>query len=140
MRALTLLEPWATLVVLGKKEWETRSWPTKIRERVAIHASKGFPRKNQDICFEEHFFKALRRHGVEHSRFAPGCVIGFADILDCLRTEDVRDTLTADEIAFGDWSDGRWCYRLGNPETTVPIPARGALNFWRWKNPRYPLL
>ena len=41
MRILTLTQPWATLMAIGAKTIETRSWGTKYRGPVAIHASKG---------------------------------------------------------------------------------------------------
>ena len=43
MKALSLTQPWAELVVLGEKQWETRSWRTSHRGRIAIHAAKKFP-------------------------------------------------------------------------------------------------
>jgi hypothetical protein len=44
MKALSLTQPWATLVVTGEKEVETRSWRTNHSGMIAIHASKGFRR------------------------------------------------------------------------------------------------
>ncbi len=41
MKALSLLQPWATLVVIGVKQIETRSWSTAYRGPLLIHASKG---------------------------------------------------------------------------------------------------
>lgn len=43
LRAITLHQPWATLVALGVKTIETRSWPTKYRGRILIHAAKRTP-------------------------------------------------------------------------------------------------
>ena len=43
MKALSLTQPWASLVVIGAKCYETRSWATNYRGPLAIHASKGFP-------------------------------------------------------------------------------------------------
>lgn len=43
IRGLTLTQPWATLVALGEKHYETRSWDTGYRGLVAIHAAKKFP-------------------------------------------------------------------------------------------------
>ena len=40
MKAISIHQPWANYVVLGLKQYETRSWHTKIRGRVAIHAAK----------------------------------------------------------------------------------------------------
>ena len=42
MKALTLTQPWATLIAVGAKRIETRSWGTSYRGRIAIHAAKGF--------------------------------------------------------------------------------------------------
>ena len=37
MKAITLTQPWATLVMLGQKQWETRSWRTHYTGALAIH-------------------------------------------------------------------------------------------------------
>jgi hypothetical protein len=41
MKGLTLTQPWATLVAIGAKRIETRSWPTRYRGLLAIHAGAG---------------------------------------------------------------------------------------------------
>lgn len=41
MKAITLTQPWATLVAIGVKKIETRSWATAYRGPLAIHAAKG---------------------------------------------------------------------------------------------------
>lgn len=40
--ALSIQQPWAWLLVNGFKPVENRSWPTKVRGRIAIHAGKKF--------------------------------------------------------------------------------------------------
>ena len=40
MKALTIKEPWATLIIEGYKEYEFRSWQTKYRGKIYIHATK----------------------------------------------------------------------------------------------------
>jgi len=40
MKAITIWQPWATLIVCGLKRYETRSWPTHYRGPLIIHASK----------------------------------------------------------------------------------------------------
>lgn len=50
MKALSLTQPWATLVAIGAKHIETRSWSSSFRGRIAIHASKGFPKHARDFC------------------------------------------------------------------------------------------
>lgn len=40
MKAITIHQPWASLIVSGDKLYETRTWPTKHRGPIAIHAGK----------------------------------------------------------------------------------------------------
>ena len=39
MKAITIWQPWATLLPLGVKLYETRSWATSYRGPIAIHAA-----------------------------------------------------------------------------------------------------
>lgn len=48
MKALSIRQPWAWLIVNGFKDIENRSWHTKYRGPVLIHASKGLTRKEYD--------------------------------------------------------------------------------------------
>src|SRR6185312_15053079 len=62
IRTISLTQPWASLVMLGAKKIETRSWPAPkamIGQRIAIHASKGFPPDARDACLDPFFFRAL---------------------------------------------------------------------------------
>lgn len=45
MKAITIRQPWAGLIAVGEKVYETRSWPTKYRGPIAIHAGKSDPLK-----------------------------------------------------------------------------------------------
>lgn len=40
MKAITIWQPWASLLAHGMKQYETRSWATKYRGPIAIHAAK----------------------------------------------------------------------------------------------------
>ena len=51
MKALSLTQSWATLVTIGAKKLETRSWPTYYRGPLLIHAAKGFPPAARAICY-----------------------------------------------------------------------------------------
>lgn len=41
MKVLTIKQPWATLIMQGYKRFEFRSWQTKYRGDLLIHAGKG---------------------------------------------------------------------------------------------------
>lgn len=59
MKTLTLTQPWASLVALGQKNIETRSWRTSYRGPLAIHAAKGMSKEDKELCFTDPFFGAL---------------------------------------------------------------------------------
>ena len=49
----------------------------------------------------------------------------------CCSTESLRDILSEQEQAWGDYSDGRFAFELRDVrELRVPVPAKGALGFW----------
>jgi hypothetical protein len=64
VKILTLTQPWATLVALGAKQIETRSWSTPYRGSIAIHAAAGLkpvggPMGLQALCSDQHFRSAI---------------------------------------------------------------------------------
>ncbi len=59
MKAISLLQPWATLVAIGAKRIETRSWATNYRGPLAIHASKS-PKMVNKLTWDEPFYSALK--------------------------------------------------------------------------------
>lgn len=111
MRALSLTQPWATLVAVGEKKIETRSWRTNYRGPFAIHAARGFPNWAKDLIFTDDYFKeSLARHGYLENRQLPlGAIIGFAAIENCLSTAFIRATESNNqkELTFRDYSEGR---------------------------------
>lgn len=51
--------------------------------------------------------------------------------IDCVPVEYVRGIINDDERAFGDYSDGRFAWKLADPRPfEYPIPMRGALGLW----------
>lgn len=69
MKAISLYQPWATLVAIGEKKIETRSWRTDYRGPLAIHASKNDrycnPKSKDYLCDREPFYSALQ-HGFRY--------------------------------------------------------------------------
>ena len=133
MKLLSLWEPWATLMALGQKRIETRSWSTSYRGGLAIHASKGGLSKTtlSDVLCEPMFRAAL-----DGEPLSPGCIVAVVNLIDCLPMEsriclpgvfdDYPKLDTPQEREFGDFGEGRWAwvtdrvYRLAKP-----IPFRG---------------
>lgn len=124
MKALTLTQPWATLVISGRKRVETRSWSTSIRDRIAIHAAKSMPWWAIEVAVE---------FGLDAHLLPRGAVLGTVAIADVLPTEEIRDALSDQELAYGEYSPGRFAWLLEDPHALeTPVPSTGALGFWRW--------
>lgn len=149
MKILTLTEPWATLVRIGAKRIETRSWMPHYHGPLAIHAAKTFPVWTRDLCATAPFREALATAGVHSWRdLEPtlGCILAtcelyevrptpahitlFAAAPDCATW---TDELSVQEYAFGDYSPGRYGLFLRSvaPLERV-IPATGALGLWEY--------
>ena len=79
MKALTIKEPWATLIIEGYKEYEFRSWKTNYRGKILIHAGKSLE-KNQAKKFAEYNLK-----------YSCGEIIGEADLVDCIKVTEEFD-------------------------------------------------
>lgn len=97
-RGITIRQPWASLIGLGVKAWETRSRPTSYRGPVMIHAARRPPTPG-DIGASPYFVAHdgsgdLCTHGSVPDRYAPlplGAVVAVADIVDCLPIKAPHD-------------------------------------------------
>jgi len=140
MKALTLRQPYATLVAIGAKRVETRSWRTRYRGPLAIHAAATFPLQARELCSREPFRSALLAGGYEQVDSLPlGGVIARCRLVDCLPTSAAAGSdhgelppAASDEWEFGDYSPGRFMWLLADVESIEPRPARGALGLWEW--------
>lgn len=108
MKALTIKQPWAGLILVAGKDIENRNWPTNFRGRVAIHASA----RAEDTPPQKY---------AGHPAFTNGAVVGTVEIVDCVYKSD------------SEWFFGPYGYVLRNPVVfDTPIPAKGQLGFWEW--------
>lgn len=140
MKVISLLQPWATLVVIGAKQIETRSWNTKFRGDILIHASAKFDRAQQMLCRQDPFSKFIQ----DCSDLPRGAIIGRATLIYTDTTDlyltlfGVREKLgwvkrliVENEKAFGDYTPGRYGWLMQRPVPfQKPIPAKGSLGLW----------
>jgi len=125
MRALSLTQPWATLVVSGAKSFETRSWTTSYRGPLLIHAAKGFP------SFARNFAETERALGRLPGKLPFGAIVGKVLLKNVYRTDEIAPTLTALERLYGDYAWGRWAWELTDAVMfDDPIPYKGALGLF----------
>lgn len=129
MKALTLMQPWASLLVLGEKRIETRSWGTRHRGPLAITASKS--RLHLAACYAAHYREALARHGLTADTLPLGAVIGTVNVVECRPSEEFEGALSEQEAAFGDFTAGRLGWLCSDPKSLPkPIPCTGCMGVW----------
>ena len=161
-KVLTLTQPWATLVAIGAKKIETRSWSTSYRGPLAIHAADGLGPVGgldglADLIRREPFKSALgdlirdtqRPTWVTTERLPRGAIVAACELIDCREVvenrtqvdnywrayEGLRAVLPPDEPerSFGDYTPGRYAWLLADIRALPePIPARGQLGLWTW--------
>ena len=87
MKAITVLQPWAWLLVSGKKRCETRSWKTNYRGEILIHAGK---KDMTGTMMRETLFEArcMKRAGVSRAEIVTGAIIGKANLVNCVRIDE----------------------------------------------------
>lgn len=136
MKALTLTQPWASLVIEGVKNWETRSWRPSglvIGERIAIHAAKDWTRDDVEFAFDlaARDILPLARHPEPDTDLPRGVVLGTVVFTGYTPTGPGFGEL---EELLGDYTPGRFAWGLADPrEYARPIPARGMLGLWSWE-------
>ncbi len=110
MRALTIRQPWASLIVCGEKDVENRTWTTRYRGVLAIHAGRRFDQNLQPW---------QRSIVAKVDAFPRAAIIGFVELVDIVRDSTSR------------WAEPR-CYHwvLTNPHAIEPVPERGRLGLW----------
>ena len=137
LRGFTLHQPWASLIAVGAKRIETRSWATSYRGWLAIHAGRRIP--DSALLDSEPFASALglNAHGVwlplgsivavaHLERIAPTGDAGTIPLL-CQRRGWDWET----ERLFGDFTPGRFGWVLTDVQSLrEPIPCRGAQGLW----------
>ena len=138
MKALTLSQPWATLVALGAKRIETRSWFTTYRGRLAIQASSHITKEAIAICWHPLYRAALEAAGYIATSGPPdnpfnlpiGAVLAIVTLVDMQRI-NVENVPGEPEYSFGDYTPGRYAWYLEDVyRLPDPIPAKGRLGLF----------
>jgi hypothetical protein len=134
MKALSLLQPWATLIMLGYKQFETRSWVTKHRGPLAIAASAGKPAWAREACAPgTDLGQLLDNHGLTFDGLPRGAVLGVCRVNSMHKMDKTWDLVLGEvELACGDYTNGRVAWALSHVQAfATPIPCKGALSLWQ---------
>lgn len=116
MKALTICQPYAELIMRRLKRVENRTWPTKYRGPMYIHAGKS-----------RHWLEAEDLRCYPNMPF--GAVVGIADVIDCLpllRIEQGEFDQKYPWLRAHEHANGPWCWILDNVVPIGPWPYRGA--------------
>jgi hypothetical protein len=100
--ALSVKQPWASLIASGKKTIETRTWATTYRGPLLIVSSK-----KPDIP-------------------PAGCALALVRLVGCWPMRGCDE-----EGACCGWYEGAWAWRLADIRRLKPFPVRGALGIYR---------
>jgi putative component of membrane protein insertase Oxa1/YidC/SpoIIIJ protein YidD len=151
LKALTILQPWASLLAIGEKLYETRSWATKYRGPIAIHAGKQDFRvliRTLPVNTQKAMYDALcDAYGIKSgafTRLTAGAIIATAELIEChcivqhgsngIVTDRGTITCSEQELIFGDFTPGRYAWAFANMKLLPePIPARGHQRLWEWE-------
>lgn len=135
MKALSLWQPWASLVACGAKTVETRHWPAPasiVGERIAVHAAKRSSELHMLRApdFDRALHERADRVRMVDGRLPLGFIVATAVVSDCVRMDSalidrVRDE-QPDELAFGHWEVGRFAWRLAAVQVVEPVAYRGS--------------
>ncbi len=124
MKVITIKQPFATLIAEGMKQYEFRTWRTKYRGELYIHAGLGVDKK------------AMERYKKLNLDYPKGCIIAKCSLTDCLSVDiDFRKQLEIENpyvyhsiIKHQEWEG--YAFKLENVKKIEPIEIKGKLSLW----------
>jgi activating signal cointegrator 1 len=128
MRAISVLQPSASLLICGVVRRLTRPAQTPYRGVLAVHAGSRFPPATRALCHREPYKTLLRRANHHGWSVLPcGVVLGTAQLVACTRVEEFAWEAGSEPDAGG-YQPGSWVWEFANPAPlAVPVPMSGRL-------------
>ena len=124
LKAISLWQPWASLIPLGLKHYETRSWKTNYRGKLLICSTvKNSKHYQQYLKIKDE----LQLPAWNEENFPHGCAIAVCDLVDCTKmTPEFIAQQSQTEILCGDWQVGQYAWKLENIQPiTEPFAVKG---------------
>ncbi|MBR3840464.1 MAG: ASCH domain-containing protein [Erysipelotrichales bacterium] len=129
MKVITIKQPFASLIAEGLKEYEFRTWKTKYRGEVLIHAGKSVDKE------------AMKRFESLELNYPLGCIIAKATLSECVEVNDeLKGKLRSKENSFvylGTTENSEWMgygFKLENIQKIDPIKINGQLGLWEYND------
>lgn len=126
MKVITIKQPWASLIAKGYKEYEFRTWKTKYRGDILIHAGKEIDKE------------ALERFEKYNLEYPQGCIIAKAKITDCVSVDEkfLNIMISKNEDVYKGMKSylgkNGYGFKLEDVEEIVPIKINGKLSLWEY--------
>lgn len=124
MKVITVKQPYASLIAEGIKEYEFRTWKTKYRGEILIHAGLGIDKK------------AMKKIEKYHLEYPQGCIIAKAKLTDCImidkemkkKLQEKNSLVYSGVIQEKEWKG--YGFQLEQIEKIEPISIKGKLSLW----------
>jgi activating signal cointegrator 1 len=143
VKVISIIQPWATLIALGEKKFETRSWRTKHKGNLAIHSSKKIDRSAFNRVA---IVQTLKKHGIVTLDDLPtGMILATCKLEGCFEVIENKGNsavlgneahiASGIEYHLGDFNKGRYGWLLSNVNVLDnPIQAKGQLGLWKYQD------
>lgn len=128
MKAITLEQPFASLVSIGIKTVETVSWETDYRGLLAVHSGESVTQVT-----DSYFRSLLTSAGLDCDRLPVGEILAIARLISCERV--IKPAIPCyPELAFSDFTPGLYALQLADIKALPkPLPATGGSHLWEWQ-------
>lgn len=124
MKVITIKQPYATLIAEGIKKYEFRTWKTKYRGEILIHAGKGIDKK------------AMEKYKHLNLKYPSGAIIARVEITDCIYVDDEfriklsKENPVVYEHIINDKNWDGYAFQLEEVKKIEPIYMNGKLSLW----------
>ena len=114
MKALSIRQPWASLIVAGIKDIENRSWVTNYSGKLLIHAAQKFDKKGYEQLKKMGVPEIIVKGMLEYS----GGILGEVELVDVVKASD------------SPWVEGPYGFVLKNAKVLKFQPMNGKLGIF----------
>lgn len=125
MKALTIKEPWASLIINNIKKYEFRSWKTNYRGKLLIHAG---------LNVEQGYLEKFKSYNLDYK---PGYILGEVELIDCIKVDDCfnKKLLKENSLVYGITNHvSNYAWKLDNIIIyEKPIKIKGKLGLWNYE-------
>ena len=128
MKAITLEQPFASLVSIGVKTIDTRPWSTDYRGQLAIHSGRlTLP------VIDSYYHSLLISAGLDSEQLPFGKIIAIARLASCEKVITSRIPCYP-QLAFSDFTPGLYALEFADIRPlATPVTAQGCSQLWEWQ-------